>query len=52
VEIRVLQKLLEDPNRSDFEKQHLINLEEYFVFQGYLCLVFELLDKSLYDIVS
>jgi len=52
VEIKILQKLHEDSGRSEFEKQHLIKMEEYFVFQGYLCIVFELLDKSLYDIVS
>jgi serine/threonine protein kinase len=27
-------------------------MQDYFVFKGYLCIVFELLDKSLYDIVS
>ena len=52
VEIKILHKLHEDSGRSEFEKQHLIKMEEYFVFQGYLCIVFELLDKSLYDIVS
>ena len=27
-------------------------MQDYFVFKGFLCIVFELLDKSLYDIVS
>jgi len=27
-------------------------MQDYFVFRGYLCIVFELLDKSLYDIIS
>jgi len=27
-------------------------MQDYFVFKGYLCIIFELLDKSLYDIVS
>ena len=27
-------------------------MEDYFVFRDYLCIVFELLDKSLYDVVS
>jgi serine/threonine protein kinase len=27
-------------------------MQDYFVFRGYLCIVFELLDQSLYDIVS
>lgn len=37
---------------SEFEKQHIIKMQDYFVFRGYLCIVFELLDRSLYDIVS
>jgi hypothetical protein len=43
---------MDDPNRLDFEKQHLIQMQEYFVFKGYLCIVFEMLEKSLFDIVS
>lgn len=27
-------------------------MQEYFVFRGYLCIVFELLENSLFDIVS
>ena len=27
-------------------------MQDYFVFRGYLCIVFELLERSLYDIVS
>lgn len=27
-------------------------MQDHFVFRGYLCIVFELLDRSLYDIVS
>ena len=37
---------------SEFENQHVIQMQDYFVFRGYLCIVFELLDRSLYDIVS
>jgi serine/threonine protein kinase len=52
VEIKILHKLIDDPNRLDFEKQHLIQMQEYFVFKGYLCIVFEMLEKSLFDIIS
>ena len=27
-------------------------MEDYFVFKDYLCIVFELLDNSLYEIVQ
>lgn len=27
-------------------------MQDFFVFRGFLCIVFELLDRSLYDIVS
>ena len=27
-------------------------MQDFFVFRGFLCIVFELLDKSLYDIIS
>lgn len=37
---------------ADFEKRHIINMQDYFVFRGYLCIVFELLDRSLYDVIS
>ena len=47
-----MQKLHNDSNRSEWEKKNLIKMEDFFVFQGYLCIVFELLDRSLYDIVS
>lgn len=43
---------MDDPDRLDFEKQHLVQMQEYFVFRGYLCIVFELLENSLFDIVS
>jgi hypothetical protein len=43
VEIKVLQKLLNDPERSEFEKQYLIKMEDHFVFKDFLCIVFELL---------
>lgn len=52
VEIKILKKLNEDQGWSQFEKQHIIDMQDYFVFRGYLCIVFELLDRSLYDIVS
>lgn len=52
VEIKILQKLMDDSDRLDFEKEHLVQMQEYFVFRGFLCIVFELLDKSLFDIVS
>ena len=43
---------MDDTDRLDFEKEHLVQMQEYFVFRGFLCIVFELLDKSLFDIVS
>ena len=41
-----------EANQTDFEKQHLIQMQDHFVFRGYLCIVFELLDRSLYSIIS
>lgn len=32
VEIKILQKLLNDPDRSEFEKEHLIKMDDHFVF--------------------
>lgn len=52
VETKILEKLNSSPDRSDFEKEHLIKMQDYFVFRDYLCIVFELLSKSLYDIVQ
>ena len=52
VEIKILDKLLNDSNISDYEKMHLIKMQDYFVFRDYLCIVFELLDKTLYDLIS
>ena len=52
VEIKILQKLMDDPNRLEIEKKHLVQFQEFFVFREYLCIVFELLEKSLFDIVS
>ena len=49
MEVKLLQKLNASP--SEFEKQHLIKMQDYFVFHDYLCIVFELLSKSLYSIV-
>jgi dual specificity protein kinase YAK1 len=43
--------LVNDPARCHFEKRHLINMQDYFVFKDFLCIVFECLDKSLYDII-
>jgi hypothetical protein len=52
VEIKILDKLNSDPNLCEYEKNHLIKMQDYFVFRDYLCIVFELLDRSLYDLVS
>ena len=43
---------MDDPNRMEVEKNHLVQFQEFFVFREYLCVVFELLEKSLFDIVS
>lgn len=51
VEIKILDKLVNDPCRSEFEKKHLINMQDYFVFKDFLCIVFECLDSSLYDVL-
>jgi dual specificity protein kinase YAK1 len=51
VEIKILDKLLNDPNRSNYEKKHLITMQDYFVFKDFLCIVFECLSKSLYDVI-
>ena len=47
MEAKLLQKLNDFP--TEFEKQHLIKMEDYFVFRDYLCIVFELLECSLYE---
>lgn len=48
VEIGIL-KLLGD-NYSD--RHNIVRLQEYFVFREHLCLVFELLDANLYDLLK
>lgn len=52
VEIKILEKLNNSTERTEFEKQHLIKMEDYFVFRDYLCLVFELLQCSLYETIQ
>lgn len=52
VEIKILRELFHEQARSQFEKQHIIEMQDHFVFRGFLCIVFELLDRSLYDVVS
>jgi len=52
VEIKILDKLVNDPYRSEFEKKHLINMQDYFVFKDFLCIVFDCLNSSLYDVLS
>ena len=49
MEAKILQKLNDSP--TEFEKQHLIKMQDYFVFRDYLCIVFELLSDSLYTLV-
>jgi hypothetical protein len=51
VEIKILDKLVNDPCRSEFECKHLIKMQDYFVFKDFLCIVFECLDSSLYDVL-
>lgn len=48
VEVGIL-KLLSD-NYS--EKHNVVKILEYFVFREHLCLVFELLDANLYDLLK
>ena len=50
MEAKILEKLNE--SCTEFEKQHLIKMQDFFVFRDYLCIVFELLSKSLYSIVQ
>lgn len=52
VEIKILHKMHTDPSISEYEKMHLIQMQDFFVFRDYLCIVFELLDKTLYDLIS
>lgn len=52
METKILEKLNNSPDRTEFEKQHLIKMEDYFVFRDYLCIVFELLSSSLYEIIQ
>lgn len=51
MEAKILEKLTKSPHRTEFEKQHLIKMEDYFVFRDYLCIVFELLSNSLYETI-
>ncbi|GMH40135.1 hypothetical protein BSKO_08039 [Bryopsis sp. KO-2023] len=49
VEIGIL-KLLGD--NYDTDRRNVVRLLEYFVFREHLCLVFELLDTNLYDLLK
>lgn len=50
VEVGVLQFL---NSRSDPDNQHhIVRMQEYFVHQNHLCLVFELLNVNLYELIK
>ena len=48
-EIRILKKLNDKENDSSNNK--IVKLFDYFLYRQHLCLVFEVLDVSLYDLL-
>lgn len=49
-EIRILKKL--NDSEKFVSSGKIVKLLSYFLFQKHLCLVFELLDASLYDLLT
>jgi serine/threonine protein kinase len=48
-EIKIYQKLKED---KDNTHDRIVTMEDYFVFRNHICIVFELLNVSLYDLLK
>lgn len=49
VEIGILQLL--NTNADPHDKRHIVRLKDFFLHQGHLCLVFELLSLNLYELI-
>lgn len=49
VEIGILQLL--NTNADPYDKRHIVRLKDFFLHQGHLCLVFELLSLNLYELI-
>ena len=49
VEIGILQLL--NTNADPHDKRHIVRLNDFFLHQGHLCLVFELLRLNLYELI-
>ncbi|OQR81631.1 kinase Yak1 [Thraustotheca clavata] len=51
VEVHV-SMLLHQGSQTSQNQQHVVQLQDYFMFQNHLCLVFELLSINLYELIS
>lgn len=49
VEIKILHIL---NSMDDMNDNHIVQMQDYFVFRDHLCIVFELLSYSLYDLIA
>lgn len=49
VEVRILHML---NSLDDMSDNHIVQMQDYFVFREHLCIVFELLSYSLYDLIA
>jgi len=49
VEIKILHIL---NTLDDMNDNHIVLMHDYFVFREHLCIVFELLSYSLYDLIA
>jgi serine/threonine protein kinase len=48
LEIKIFKKLEEE---NPLNHEHIVRMVDYFVFRHHICLVFELLHVSLYDLL-
>jgi Serine/threonine protein kinase len=49
MEIKIYKKLEEE---NPINQEHIVKLVDYFIFRNHICLVFELLHVSLYDLLK
>ena len=48
MEVKIFKKVLEEHPANE---QRIVKLDDYFVFRNHICLVFEILHVSLYDLL-
>ena len=47
-EVKIFKKLKDD---HPYNEEHIVRLHDYFVFRNHICIIFELMHLSLYDLL-